>query len=228
VVKFATCFALPLWHLYVFPSSQMANLLHYHRAARRYRRHCRRAVSMASLCERGALRALHFRSTEWRICECVNLRVAPSARAANSLLLLPPFFTRCRTVRFHSAWRRSSACRWIVRSQQARGTGFGARIRAPGGDHHRQPRTKGPQQGPSWGRQRVANLGPSPLFRRIPDARFRSEGNVSSVGGCNLLSIAIVAPVQDAAAQDPVGGVILGGARRRGRLFGLPFLRVRP
>src|ERR1700687_450300 len=25
------------------------------------------------------------------ICECVNLRVAPSARAANSLLLLPPF-----------------------------------------------------------------------------------------------------------------------------------------
>src|SRR5690242_4824908 len=25
------------------------------------------------------------------ICECMNLRVAPSARAANSLLLLPPF-----------------------------------------------------------------------------------------------------------------------------------------
>ena len=25
------------------------------------------------------------------ICECVYLRVAPSARAANSLLLLPPF-----------------------------------------------------------------------------------------------------------------------------------------
>jgi hypothetical protein len=25
------------------------------------------------------------------ICECVNLRVAPSARTANSLLLLPPF-----------------------------------------------------------------------------------------------------------------------------------------
>ena len=25
------------------------------------------------------------------ICECVDLRVAPSARAANSLLLLPPF-----------------------------------------------------------------------------------------------------------------------------------------
>ena len=24
------------------------------------------------------------------ICECVNLRIAPSARAANSLLLLPP------------------------------------------------------------------------------------------------------------------------------------------
>src|SRR5262245_49140297 len=27
----------------------------------------------------------------FNICECVNLRVAPSARAANSLLLLPPF-----------------------------------------------------------------------------------------------------------------------------------------
>jgi hypothetical protein len=57
------------------------------------------------------------------------------------------------------------------------------------------------------------------------------RGNVSSIGGCNLLSIAIVAPVQDAAAQDPVGGAILGGAgaiRRRGRLFGLPFLRGRP
>src|SRR5262249_18601889 len=27
----------------------------------------------------------------FNICECVNLRIAPSARAANSLLLLPPF-----------------------------------------------------------------------------------------------------------------------------------------
>ena len=27
----------------------------------------------------------------FNICKCVNLRVAPSARAANSLLLLPPF-----------------------------------------------------------------------------------------------------------------------------------------
>ena len=29
--------------------------------------------------------------TSLSICECVNLRVAPSARTANSLLLLPPF-----------------------------------------------------------------------------------------------------------------------------------------
>jgi hypothetical protein len=35
------------------------------------------------------------------ICECVNRRVAPSARAANSLLLLPPFSASCRAVRFH-------------------------------------------------------------------------------------------------------------------------------
>src|SRR5262249_12064892 len=27
----------------------------------------------------------------FNICECVNLRIAPSARAANSLLFLPPF-----------------------------------------------------------------------------------------------------------------------------------------
>jgi hypothetical protein len=101
------------------------------------------------------------------------------------------------------------------------GQGAGRRPSSPAQD-------QGPAAKASWGRQRVANLGPSPLFRPIPDARFRSEGKVSSIGGCNLLSIAIVAPVQDAAAQDPVGGVILGGARRRGRLFGLPFLRVRP
>jgi hypothetical protein len=33
-----------------------------------------------------------------------------------------------------------------------------------------------------------------------------------SLGAAALLAIAIVAPVQDAAAQDPVGGAILGGA----------------
>jgi hypothetical protein len=33
-----------------------------------------------------------------------------------------------------------------------------------------------------------------------------------ALGAATLLSIAIVAPVQDAAAQDPVGGAILGGA----------------
>ena len=35
------------------------------------------------------------------ICECMNLRVAPCARAANSLLLLPPFSAGCRAVGFH-------------------------------------------------------------------------------------------------------------------------------
>ena len=33
-----------------------------------------------------------------------------------------------------------------------------------------------------------------------------------SLGAVALLTIAIAAPVQDAAAQDPVGGAILGGA----------------
>src|SRR4029450_11294537 len=33
-----------------------------------------------------------------------------------------------------------------------------------------------------------------------------------SLGAAALLTIAIAAPVQDAAAQDPVGGAILGGA----------------
>src|SRR5258708_9034702 len=33
-----------------------------------------------------------------------------------------------------------------------------------------------------------------------------------ALGAAALLSIAIAAPVQDAAAQDPVGGAILGGA----------------
>ena len=33
-----------------------------------------------------------------------------------------------------------------------------------------------------------------------------------SLGAVALLTIAIAAPVQDAAAQDPLGGAILGGA----------------
>ena len=33
-----------------------------------------------------------------------------------------------------------------------------------------------------------------------------------ALGGAALLAIAIAAPVQDAAAQDPLGGAILGGA----------------
>jgi hypothetical protein len=57
------------------------------------------------------------------ICECVNLRVAPSTRAANSLLLLPPFRLPLSDA-LSRAWSRSSACLWRARSQQAPGTGF--------------------------------------------------------------------------------------------------------
>ena len=38
-----------------------------------------------------------------------------------------------------------------------------------------------------------------------------------ALGAAALLSIAIAAPVQEAAAQDPVGGALLGGACRRDR-----------
>src|SRR5262249_48780520 len=37
----------------------------------------------------------------FNICECVNLRIVPSARAANSLLFLPPFSACCRAVGFN-------------------------------------------------------------------------------------------------------------------------------
>jgi hypothetical protein len=55
-----------------------------------------------------------------------------------------------------------------------------------------------------------------PLFRRIPvqshDFTYLGEMMYRSLGAVALLTIAIAAPVQDAAAQDPVGGAILGGA----------------
>jgi hypothetical protein len=66
----------------------------------------------------------------FNICECVNLRVAPSARAPNCLLLLPPFHPPPSGA-LSRAWSRSSACRWIVRSRQAPGTGFPRRRAAP-------------------------------------------------------------------------------------------------
>ena len=56
------------------------------------------------------------------ICECVNLRVAPSTRAANSLLLLPLFRPLPSDALSH-ALSRSSACLWIVRSRQVLGIG---------------------------------------------------------------------------------------------------------
>src|SRR6478752_2194689 len=39
--------------------------------------------------------------TFFNICECVNLRVAPSARAANSLLLPPLWMARPSQLRWH-------------------------------------------------------------------------------------------------------------------------------
>jgi hypothetical protein len=48
-----------------------------------------------ALCDRAVVRFTSGQQdgdeAPFSICECVDLRVAPSARAANSLLLLPPF-----------------------------------------------------------------------------------------------------------------------------------------
>jgi hypothetical protein len=48
-----------------------------------------------ALCERAIVRFTSGQQdgdkAPFNICECVNLRIAPSARAANSLLLFPPF-----------------------------------------------------------------------------------------------------------------------------------------
>src|SRR5213080_1683093 len=41
---------------------------------------------------------------------------------------------------------------------------------------------------------------------------FEGETMYRALGAAALLTIALAAPVQDAAAQDPVGGAILGGA----------------
>ena len=56
-----------------------------------------------------------------------------------------------------------------------------------------------------------------PLFRRIgvqgyDSTNSKGETMYRSLGAVALLTIAITAPLQDAAAQDPVGGAILGGA----------------
>ncbi len=55
-----------------------------------------------------------------------------------------------------------------------------------------------------------------PPFRRIPNAKsrfhyLRGKTIYRALGAAALLSLAIAAPVQNAAAQDPVGGAILGG-----------------
>src|SRR5207248_8402628 len=55
-----------------------------------------------------------------------------------------------------------------------------------------------------------------PLFRRIRvqshDFTYLGEMMYRALGAAALLTIALAAPVQDAAAQDPLGGAILGGA----------------
>lgn len=56
----------------------------------------------------------------------------------------------------------------------------------------------------------------SPFFRRISLKEvfsFKREGKMyRALGASAFLAIALAMPVQDAAAQDPLGGAILGGA----------------
>jgi uncharacterized protein YcfJ len=57
----------------------------------------------------------------------------------------------------------------------------------------------------------------SPLFRRIGVARCslnwsEEEKMYRFMGAAALIAIAMAAPVRDAAAQDPIGGAIIGGA----------------
>jgi len=57
-----------------------------------------------------------------------------------------------------------------------------------------------------------------PLFRRTRMRSFHNQSHSAgktmyrALGAVTLLSIAIAAPVQEATAQDPLGGAILGGA----------------
>jgi hypothetical protein len=56
-----------------------------------------------------------------------------------------------------------------------------------------------------------------PLFRRIRVATWKSTYSKGatmyrSLGAVALVMVAVAAPVQDSAAQDPVGGALLGGA----------------
>jgi hypothetical protein len=57
------------------------------------------------------------------ICKCMDLRIAPSARAANSLLLLPPFPPAASGVLLRVS-SQSSGYPCIFRSWQCPGTGF--------------------------------------------------------------------------------------------------------
>ena len=83
-----------------------------------------------ALCDRAIVRFTSGQQdgdkAPFNICECVNLRVAPSARAASS-----PLFHLLPSGALSRAWSRSSACRWIVRSQQVPGTGFPRRRAVP-------------------------------------------------------------------------------------------------
>src|SRR6266542_624018 len=63
------------------------------------------------------------------ICECVNLRVAPSARAANSLLLLPPFAPAAERCAFTCV--ESIICVYVARPFPASSQDFPTRHAAP-------------------------------------------------------------------------------------------------
>jgi hypothetical protein len=104
------------------------------------------------------------------ICECVNLRVAPSARAANSLLL--PLFRRGVPSR---AWSRSSACLWLVRFQQASGTDFPTPHAAPSAQSdYRSLSEDHTRAGKSHQRQPLFSTCTMPLMTRRSFARYAS------------------------------------------------------
>jgi hypothetical protein len=83
------------------------------------------ATTNEALCDRAIVRFTCGQQdgdkAPFNICECVNLRVAPSTRAANSLLLLPPFHPPPSGA-LSRAWSRCFALWNAVLSAQAQGT----------------------------------------------------------------------------------------------------------
>src|SRR5215831_11944371 len=69
------------------------------------------------------------------------------------------------------------------------------------------------RQAPRAAKEKPASVPPHPGAKDCESTPFKGPNMYRSLGAAALLAIAIIAaPVQDAAAQDPVGGAILGGA----------------